>query len=56
MIYHVLSIFPNKQNFVDCISIVLMWQLTIQSVRPYSDVEVLSCQVTDVEMLSLQAR
>jgi len=35
--YHVLSIFPNKKNFVDCtVRTVLMWQLIIHSIRPYN--------------------
>jgi hypothetical protein len=36
--YHVLFILPNMQNFVDCtVRTVLTWQLTVQVIRPYSD-------------------
>jgi hypothetical protein len=37
--YHDLFVLPNMQNFVDCtVRTVLTWQLTIQSIRSYSDV------------------
>jgi hypothetical protein len=38
-IYHDLFVLPNMQNFADCtVRIVLMWKLTVQSIRSYSEV------------------